>query len=181
VLSATASTQVLDWVWSGWSTLARISLVGAVAYLGLVLTLRVTGKRTLSKLNAFDFVVTVALGSVLASVVVSSEVALSDGLVALALLAGLQFAVAFTVSRWPQLHRLATSEPVVLVDHGRVLHAAMVDNRIAEDELAAALRKHGVADLAQVTCVVLETDGTFSVLQQSPTDDVLHGVRRPDA
>jgi uncharacterized membrane protein YcaP (DUF421 family) len=170
---------LLDWMWNDWPTVGRIVVVGALSYLALILILRMTGKRTLSKLNAFDFVVTIALGSVLASVVVSSEVALVDGVVALLLLAGLQFVVAFAASRWPPLHRVATSQPVVLVERGRVLHEAMVDNRITDDELAAALRRHGVADLAGVECVVLETDGSFSVLEQAPTDAVLHGVCRP--
>jgi uncharacterized membrane protein YcaP (DUF421 family) len=77
----------------GWGVLARTLLVGGAAYVTLVLVLRLTGKRTLAKLNAFDLVVTVALGSTLASVLTSKDVAWAQGAVAFVLLAALQYVV----------------------------------------------------------------------------------------
>ena len=71
-----------------WADILRVLIVGAVSYATLVGTLRLSGKRTLSQLNAFDFIVTVALGSTLATILLSSDVAYADGLTALALLAG---------------------------------------------------------------------------------------------
>ncbi len=62
-----------------WSAMGRTVVVGVLAYLALVLLLRVSGKRTLSKMNAFDLVVTVALGSTLATVLLSTSVALARG------------------------------------------------------------------------------------------------------
>ena len=72
------------------SSLLRVVIVGTLAYSSLVLLLRVSGKRTLSKMNAFDLVVTVAIGSTLATVLLSKDVALADGVVAFTLLIGLQ-------------------------------------------------------------------------------------------
>lgn len=69
-----------------WSDIERTLVVGVLAYLGLVFFLRVSGKRTLSKMDAFDFVITTALGSTLAQVVLSKDVALLKGLLAFALL-----------------------------------------------------------------------------------------------
>lgn len=63
----------------GWTGLLRVLVVGTLAYAALVLLLRVSGKRTLSKMNAFDLVVTVALGSTLATVLLSRDVALAEG------------------------------------------------------------------------------------------------------
>ena len=73
-----------------WFGLLRVMVVGVAAYAALVALLRASGKRTLAKLNAFDFVVTVALGSTLATVLLSKDVALAEGLRAFALLTGLQ-------------------------------------------------------------------------------------------
>lgn len=80
-------------LFSGWDSLLRILVVGVLAYVALVVFLRVSGKRTLSKMNAFDLVVTVALGSTLATVLLDKDVALAEGASAFALLIGLQFAV----------------------------------------------------------------------------------------
>lgn len=55
-----------------------VVVIGALAYVALVLALRVTGKRTLSKLNAFDLIVTVALRSTLATVLLSKDVPLAE-------------------------------------------------------------------------------------------------------
>lgn len=71
-----------------WDDVVRIVLVGAASYTALVILLRLAGKRTLSQLNAFDFVVTVALGSILASVLLDSTLSFTEGMTALALLGG---------------------------------------------------------------------------------------------
>lgn len=76
--------------WDGWYDLARVAVVGRAGYLALIALLRISGKRTLAKLNAFDFVVTVALGSTLATVLLTSTVSLAEGVTALGLLVGLQ-------------------------------------------------------------------------------------------
>lgn len=76
-----------------WTTLLRTLVVGVLAYVTMVAFLRISGKRTLSKMNAFDLIVTVALGSTLATVLLSKDVALAEGALAFALLIGLQFVV----------------------------------------------------------------------------------------
>ena len=110
---------------TSWSGLARVAVVGVAAYIALVVMLRVSGKRTLSKLNAFDLIVTVALGSTLATIILSKDVALAEGLVALGLLVALQFLVTWTSVRWPVIDRIVKSEPAVLLRHGNCLETAM--------------------------------------------------------
>ena len=85
-------------------------MVGPLAYLWLILVLRTTRKRTLAQLNAFDFIVTVALGSTLASVILSKNVAWVEGALALGLLAILQVVAAWTSDRAPSLRRVLSSE-----------------------------------------------------------------------
>jgi len=77
----------------GWTGLWRVLVVGTLAYIALVLLLRISGKRTLAKFNAFDFVVTVALGSTLATILLNNSIALAEGILALALLIGLQYVI----------------------------------------------------------------------------------------
>ena len=151
----------------GWMPLARILILGTLAYLALVLLLRVTGKRTLSKLNAFDFIVTVALGSTLATVLLSKDVALAEGLTALALLILLQGALTWLSVRSPRVSRLVKAEPALLFLEGRFLQGAMKRERVTEDELRSAVRQQGIARLDEVAAVVLETDGSLNVIRAS--------------
>lgn len=151
----------------GWNGIARTLVVGMLAYLGLVVMLRVSGKRTLSKLNAFDLVVTVALGSILATILLSRDVPLVDGLVAFALLIALQFAVAWTSVRMPWFRGMVASEPTLLMHRGRMLDDALRRARITPEEVRSAIRGAGMLDLDGVAAVVLEPDGSLSVLGSS--------------
>lgn len=150
-----------------WSGLARVVLVGVPAYVVLIAMLRVAGKRSLAKLNAFDLIVTIALGSTLASVLLSSSVALAEGVSAMALLLGMQFAVAWVSSRSPRIEGLVKSEPTLLYRNGP-LHDAMRRERVSGAELLQVARREGRADLSEVAAIVLESDGSFSVLGEPP-------------
>ncbi|MFC7401357.1 DUF421 domain-containing protein [Citricoccus sp. GCM10030269] len=166
-----------------WFDLLRIVLVGAAAYAALVVVLRVSGKRTLGQLNAFDFVVTVSLGSTLATILLSSDVSLAEGLTALALLAGLQFLVASLSAHWPRTRTALTSRPALLLIEGRIQHDELRRNRLTESELRQAVRSQGIGDLAQVKAVVLETSGKLSVIPESQygNGSALKGVGGPEA
>ena len=150
---------------NSWYDLLRVLLVGTAAYAALVAMLRVSGKRTLAKMNAFDLVVTVSLGSTLATVVLSRDVALAEGLLALATLIALQFCVAWLSVRSVKFQELVKSEPALLFFEGRYLDGALRRERVAREEVRAAIRASGVASLDDVAAVVLETDGTFSVVR----------------
>ncbi|MDQ1899922.1 DUF421 domain-containing protein [Paracoccus sp. WLY502] len=147
-----------------WASLGRVLLVGSLAYAGLVLMLRVSGKRTLSKMNAFDLVVTVALGSTLATVLLSRSVPLVEGLAAFALLIGLQFVITWLSVRSDRIQDLVKAEPTVLVSKGQPVPTALKRQRVTMEEIRAAMRQSGHADMDGDTTVVLETDGSLSVL-----------------
>lgn len=151
----------------GATVLLRTLVIGVLAYASLVVALRVSGKRTLSKWNAFDFIVTIALGSTLASVLTSKNVTLAQGVLAFALLIGLQFVITWLSVRFGWLRRLVKAEPTLLLRDGRVLHAALRRQRVTESELRAAVRAKGIASIERVAAVVLETDGTFSVIGEA--------------
>jgi uncharacterized membrane protein YcaP (DUF421 family) len=147
-----------------WEALARVAVMALCAYVPLVFLLRITGKRTLSKMNAFDFVVTVALGSTLATILLSREVTLSEGVLALAMLIFLQLAVTWLSVRSDQFQKLIKATPRLLYHQGKFVADALIAERVTIEEVLAAARAEGQADLQQIVSVVLETDGTFSII-----------------
>ncbi len=157
-----------DWILGSPDALLRTVVVGVLAYVTLIATLRVSGKRTLAKLNAFDLVVTVAFGSVLATALLSPDVSLLSGATAIVLLALVQFLVSWTAMRSERVERAIKNEPALLVLRGRVLHDALRRERIQESEIHQLLRNEGIARMEDAGAVVLETDGSFSVLSEAP-------------
>ena len=151
-------------IFESWYGLLRILVVGPLAYAALVLLLRVSGKRTLAKLNAFDLIVTVALGSTLATVLLSRSVALVEGVTGLVVLVALQYAVAWLSVRSDLVSRLVKSEPTLLLHHGAFLPAALRGQRVTESEVRSALRASGIAEPSGAAAVILETDGSMSVI-----------------
>lgn len=148
-------------------SLGRVIVVGVLGYAALVLILRISGKRTLTKLNAFDLVVTVALGSTLATVLISKDVPLADGVTAMGVLVFLQYAITWTSLRVPWISRAIKSEPTLLVHRGMFIDTAMRRQRVTHIEVLAALRGKGIAAVQEAAAVVLETDGSISVVPKS--------------
>lgn len=145
-----------------WSGLGRILATGLLAYPAVILMLRISGKRTLSKFNAFDFIVTIALGSMLASVIVTGSVPLAEGLLALAMLIGLQYGITWLSVRSDRFQTLIKSNPRLLVHRGVYQDRAMRDERVTRAEIAAALHAQGKAEVSDLS-VILETDGSLNV------------------
>lgn len=162
---------------ASWSSVARILLVGAAAYVFLVTTVRVSGKRSLSQLNAFDFVVTVALGSTLATILLDRNVTLADGATAFVLLAGLQFVVAWLSVRWSLLRRTVTAQPAILVSDGVIDQEALRKARVTESQIMQAVRSSGFGHIGLIGAVVLEPNGTLSVISK---DSMGSGSALPD-
>ena len=159
--------------------LLRVIIISVLAYAGLILALRIAGKRALAKLNAFDLVVTVALGSTLATVLLTKDVALLEGLLAFSMLMALQWTVARLSVRSSRFSNLVRSEPRLLMENGAYLRDAMRDERVTSSEVQAAVRAAGLGRLDAVGAVVLETDGSMSVIPDFTTADL--GVAVPPA
>jgi uncharacterized membrane protein YcaP (DUF421 family) len=160
----------MDWrniIFQDWQGVVRTVIVGILAYAALVCFLRVSGKRTLAKLNAFDLVITVALGSTLSAILLQESVALIEGAVALALLISLQYVVTFSSVRSHRFAQFVRSEPALLVTDGKCCARTMRRERITEDEALSAIRSKGGHGIVDAHTVILESDGTISVSLKS--------------
>lgn len=155
----------------GWEPVARVLVVGALAYASLILLLRISGKRTLVQMNAFDFLITVALGASFGRILTARSVALVEAIAAFSLLVFLQYAVAWLQVRSPRFAHAITSPPTLLYYRGRILHDALRRERITEAELRTAIREHGAGSLGEVEAVVLESDGKFAVVKTGHAGD----------
>jgi uncharacterized membrane protein YcaP (DUF421 family) len=151
---------------NGWDGIIRVLVVGILAYVALVFLLRVMGKRTLSKMNAFDLVVTVAIGSMLANIFLSPDVALLEGVLGMGLLIMLQYVIAWLSVRVPKFAKLVKAQPVLLYYGDQFIQDMMKRERVLEAEIQAAVRAQGKADMEDVLGVVLETDGSFTVISK---------------
>jgi uncharacterized membrane protein YcaP (DUF421 family) len=149
---------------NGWYGVLRAFLMTVMAYVAIVFLLRISGKRTLSKMNAFDFVVTISLGSSLAAVCLNKNIALAEGAAVFFTLIFLQYLLAWTAARIPIVKRMITSKPAMLLYKGKILKTPMRRARISQEELNLAVRQKGVGSFDKIEVVVLETTGDITVI-----------------
>lgn len=169
-------------IFNSWETILRVLVTGTLAYVALVLLLRVSGKRTLSKMNAFDLIVTIALGSTLATILLNKDVALADGVTAFALLIFLQFLITWSAARSTKVEGWIKSKPTMLYFKGEYFSKELRRQRVTETEIKAAVREQGLATMEDAGAVILETDGSLTVLKKDfqPNWTAMDPVARPD-
>ncbi len=143
----------------------KIAIATVVSYVALLLLIRLMGKRTLAKMNAFDFVVTVTMGSTLSSMLLN-KVPVLNGALALGIIIGLQYLLAYLAQRSKRFEVVVNSEPTVLFYNGQFLKSAMKKERITEDEVLSEIRSFRIENIHEVRAVVMEINGTFSVIKK---------------
>jgi uncharacterized membrane protein YcaP (DUF421 family) len=173
---------MIEWssmFFDSWRAIGRVLVVGVCGYVLLVFVLRMSGKRTLSKMNAFDFIVTVAIGSGFAAMLLTKDIPLAEGMIGLSLLVLLQYVVTWLSVRSKRFSDLVKSQPTLLFFRGKFLHDAMRRQRINEAEVFGAIRESGIAGVEDVEAVVLEPTGTLAVLRRTDAPPTaLEGVAR---
>lgn len=147
-----------------WDSIIRTFVITILAYIILVFMLRVSGKRTLSKMNAFDFVITVALGSCMATVALNKSVPLSDGALVFFLLITLQYIITSLSVRIDKVKKVITSTPTLLLYKGQMLKEVMKKERVTIEEMYLIARKNGFTDLKEIDAIVMETTGDLNII-----------------
>ncbi|PBJ05611.1 DUF421 domain-containing protein [Flavobacterium sp. ACN6] len=149
-----------------WTRIGHIVLATIIAFVTLFFFLRISGKRTLSKLNAFDFVVTVALGSTL-SYMMLAMVPLAEGGVVLFLIIALQYLFALTARSSKKVEKLLNSVPILIFYNGEFIERAMAREAVTKDEIYSTIRKSGIDQIDDVKAVVMELNGEITVVRKS--------------
>lgn len=152
--------------------LIKMIIIGTASYVVIVIVLRTSGKRTLSKMNAFDFIVTVALGSVLANIIVNYETLLWEGITAFCLLVLLQYLSTWLSVRSQKVRSLLKSKPALLYYEQSFDESKLRKERVSKNEIHQAIRKEGFVSLKEISAVILESDGTLTVMEQSKEREI---------
>jgi uncharacterized membrane protein YcaP (DUF421 family) len=160
---------------SSWDSILRIITVGVLSYAGLIFILRISGNRTLSQMNSFDFIITIAMGSTFSSGLLQKDVTLADTVSALSLLVGMQYLITKFTLKNKNIKSLVTATPVLLYHNGQFITESMHKSRVTEDEMLASMRQMGISTLSQVEVIILETNGKISaVAKQLSSEDKIN-------
>ncbi|WP_231425276.1 MULTISPECIES: DUF421 domain-containing protein [Pedobacter] len=149
-----------------WTSVFHVIICAVISFIALFIFIRISGKRTLAKLNAFDFVVTVTLGSTLSSMILK-KVPLVEGSAGLIVIILLQYTLALLAKRSHKLEKIINSTPTLVFYDGNFIDEAMDKEVITKEEIYAEIRKYRLHKMDDVQAVVMELNGTFTVVKKS--------------
>lgn len=157
------------WFAIEWQQVLGISLSALGLYLGLILFTRLMGLRSFSKLSSYDFAMTVAIGSILASTILSDSPSLSQGLVAVAVLFLIQGAISVIRRKFKPLKSLIDNQAIILMAHGEYFCDNLKEANLTKSDVQEVLRRNGLKAKSEVFAVIMETTGDMSVIKQDST------------
>ncbi|WP_413161242.1 DUF421 domain-containing protein [Capilliphycus salinus ALCB114379] len=152
--------------YTGLEPLLRIIIIGSLAYISLLFLLRVSGKRTLAQMNAFDFVITVAIGSTFGRLLTAKGVSLAESITAFGVLIGLQYIVSWLTVKSSGFADLVMATPTLLYFDGQFIEKAMRKQRLTKKNLLETVRQQGVVSLQNVEAIIMEPVGNITIIKK---------------
>jgi uncharacterized membrane protein YcaP (DUF421 family) len=139
-------------------------LRSVVVYLFILVAFRLTGKRQVGQLTPFDLVLLLLISNVVQNAIIGNDNSLGGGLIGAVTILVVNWLVNEITYRSKRVRRLLEAQPTILVHNGRILHDNLAHERVTMDDLLAALRRNGVADVSHVRVAMLEENGGISVI-----------------
>lgn len=142
------------------------SVLKATAVFFILWTIiRISGRRTLGEMTAFDFVLFLIIGGATQRAVTGEDYSLTNAFILVATLVVLDIALSIVDLKWPFMRRVFNATPTILVDNGCPLVARMRQARVSEDNIMEAARRlHGLERLDQIKFAILEASGDISIV-----------------
>lgn len=138
-------------------------VLSATAVFFLVwVVVRIVGKRELSEMAPFDFVILVVMGDLIAEAVIAEDTSVTGAVTAVATFGLLTIAMSWLSYRMPSRRAFFEGVPTLLVRDGELVTESMRAERVTHDDLLVAARQEGITDLDDIAWAVLEQDGSFS-------------------
>ncbi|WP_182404990.1 DUF421 domain-containing protein [Psychrobacter sp. GP33] len=147
--------------------LGRIIITAVMVYILIVLITKISGKRSTSQLNNFDWIVTVMIGSLGASTILLEDIPFVEGGSAIVVLYVLQFLVTKYASISAPFSSVILSEPRIVFYQGQYLSDAMRAERLTQQELESAMRAEGIRNLNEIEAIVFESDATLTIITKN--------------
>jgi len=171
----------MDSLLVGTDLLLPLALRAVVVFAFLLVALRIAGRRELAQMTSFDLILLLVVSNAVQNSITAGDTSLTGGLVSAAVLIGVNWAIGYAVWRWRRVERLLQGNPLRLVTDGKMHLGALRQERLSLAELHSALRKQGIAGIADCRAVTLEPDGTLTVLRRDAPQHLPEELIHPDA
>ena len=155
------------WFLIDWQQVIGIALSVIGFYFCLILFTRIVGLRSFSKLSSYDLAMTVGIGSILASTVLSKSTSLLQGVFAIGMLFMLQALLSIMRRKFKPFKALIDNQPIILMSNGEYLWDNLKEAKLSTNDIKQILRQNGIKSKSEVFAVIMETTANMSVIKTS--------------
>lgn len=171
-----------EWLFVDVEQIVLISLSCVCILIGVITITRIAGLRTFAKISSIDFASTIAIGSIIAAVIMNENQSVLKGFIAIGFIVLLQIGSSHFQRKSNWYDALISNKPIELIRDGIISEKNLKRTRVSKEDLMAKLREANAISLDNVLSVVLETTGDISVLHSNSkkgiSDKVMIGVER---
>ncbi len=150
-----------------------IVIRAAIVFVVLGVVVRITGKRQIAQLSAFDLILIVTMGDLIGQTVLQEDYSLTAGILAVLTFGALSMVFALAMYFMPRARPALRGQPTIFLRDGEPDEEIMRYELIHREDLDEAAREAGIRDLRDIDLAVMETDGTFSFFtkEKKPEDE----------
>jgi len=171
-----------NWIAEDINGILKTVVTLITVFIVILVVTRIFGLMTFAKITSIDFASTIAIGSVIATIVLNNNHSILKGAISLFLIVAVQFLLSLLMRKSKYMRSILTNKPKLLVLNGKILHKNLATSNISEDDLIARIRTANVKDLNSIKAVVLESTGDVSVIHGTSnseiSDKILQGVEK---
>jgi uncharacterized membrane protein YcaP (DUF421 family) len=139
-----------------------------IVYFVLWAIIRISGRRTLGEMSAFDFILFLIIGGSTQRAITGEDYSLTNALILVSTFVVIEIVLSLLDLRSPALRRVFEGTPTVLVENGQLMTYRLQRTRVTEDNiLEAARRLHGLTRMEQIKFAILESTGKISIIPES--------------
>ena len=143
-----------------------------IVYVVLWAIIRISGRRTLGEMSAFDFILFLIIGGATQRAITGEDYSLTNALVLISTFVVIEVMLSLFELRSPLLRRIFDGTPTVLVENGSLMANRMHRARVTEDNiLEAARRLHGLTRMDQIKFAILESTGKISIVPEGRSSE----------
>ena len=138
---------------------------GICVYIFLLVVLRISGKRSLSSMTPFDFVLVLILSETVQQAMIDNDSSMTNAMLLVVTLIGLDILLSVLKLKIPALAKAIDSTPVLVMNEGKMQRDCMKAERVDEEDiLSAARHQEGISRLDEIDYAIVEQSGDISVI-----------------
>ncbi len=152
--------------------IVNVIIKGYMSLIFLFFIIKLLGKKQVSQLNIFDYVIGISLGNLAAEMTINSDISIITGFLAIVIYGSCSLFVSFITNKSIIARRFISGVPVVLIENGKISKEQLKRVKLDINDLLQDAREDGIFDITKVDYAIMEASGKVTFLLKTESEPV---------